>query len=282
MAPTRVGDFSKKANDLLTNDYCFDRKFKLTVKHSGGVTFTQETLVGKSFDAKLTAKFAVMDGVSVEKATISNSGRFQGEMTVKFPAQNTDVVLKMEEGGGKEGAGSFEFKHSQNKFTFDNGFDVASTALTTSGSFAVNDQLVVGGSVKVDTRIDAGFKGAALKDFGVSAVFTDKGKQVSLVTKEKLQNATLSLHGDLDKKTVGAAQVTVKNFDFGGASLALGAIYSIDDEQKIQAKVDNKGVISANYILQLRPQIKGILSAQVDAKNAASDTSKFGVSMIIG
>ena len=55
-----------------------------------------------------------------------------------------------------------------------------------------------------------------------------------------------------------------------------------NDEQKVQAKVDNKGVISANYILQIRPQIKGVLSAQIDAKNAASDTSKFGVSMIIG
>jgi len=47
LAPVRYADLSKKTSDLLSNDYCYDKKFKLTTKSATGTVFTAEGTLSK-------------------------------------------------------------------------------------------------------------------------------------------------------------------------------------------------------------------------------------------
>ena len=41
------GDLNKLSSDLLNNDYCFDKKFKLTTKAANGLVLTSEGTLNK-------------------------------------------------------------------------------------------------------------------------------------------------------------------------------------------------------------------------------------------
>jgi len=283
MAPTRYGDFSKKTSDLLTNDFSFDRKFKLTTKSSAGVTFTTEgTLKPKKLDGKLTAKWSPADGLLVDKLSISSEGRLVGEATLKNALKNTDLVCKVQDGGGQGPAGELEVKYTHEKFTFDCGVDVVNgPTLSASGSASFTNGLTFGASIKLDTKLDEGKGSPELKDYNGAVSYTQKDVTCVLTTKSKLNEVSLALYNDLSKDTQLGAQC---NFLTKGElkSMEVGAIYQIDAETKLQTKVDNKGLVSANYIVGLRPGAKGIASVQVDALNFAGDAHKLGLSLILG
>lgn len=284
MAPTRLGDFSKKTGDLLSNDYSFDRKFKLTTKSAAGVTFTTEgTLKPKKLDGKLTAKWSPADGLLVDKLSISSEGRLVGEATLKNALKNTDLVCKVSDGAGEAPAGELEVKYTHDKFTFDCGVDVVNgPTLSASGSAAVGATgLTIGASVKLDTKLDEASGTPQLKDYNAAVAYVQKDVTCVLATKDKLKELTLSVYNDLSKETQLGVQC---NFLSKGElkSMQFGALYQIDADTKLQTKVDNKGIVSANYILGIRPGVKGIVSAQVDALNFAGDAHKLGLSLILG
>ena len=83
MAPPKFSDVAKAADDLMTNDYCFDQKFKLKSKTTNGVELTSElTMKPKAVSAKLTSKFQPFDGITVDKLSVTTSGRFISEATL--------------------------------------------------------------------------------------------------------------------------------------------------------------------------------------------------------
>jgi len=100
-------------------------------------------------------------------------------------------------------------------------------------------------------------------------------------TKGKFSEVCLSVYHDVSPVAQVAAQV---NLGIKGdvKELALGGLYSLDADSKVQGKVDAKGLFSANYIQIIRPGVKGIASVQVDALNFAGDSHKFGLSLILG
>jgi len=284
MAPTRFGDFSKKTSDLLNNDFSFDRKFKLTTKSAAGVTFTTEgTLKPKKLDAKLTAKWSPAEGLFVDKLAISSEGRLAGEATLKNALKNTDLICRVQDGGGDAPAGELEVKYSHDKFTFDCGVDVVNgPTILASGSAGIGATgLIFGASLKLDTKLDEANGSPELKDYNAGVSYIHKDVTAVLSTKDKLKEVSLAVYNDLSKETQLGVQC---NFLCKGElkSMQVGALYQIDADTKLQAKVDNKGIVSANYILALRPGAKGIASVQVDALNFAGDAHKLGLSLILG
>jgi len=284
MAPTRFGDFSKKTSDLLSNDYSFDRKFKLTSKSAAGVTFTTEgTLKPKKLDGKLTAKWSPAEGLLVDKLSISSEGRLVGEATLKNAIKNTDLVCKVQDGAGEAPAGELEVKYTHDKFTFDCGVDVVNgPTLSASGSVVVGATgLTLGGSVKLDTKFDEASGSPELKDYNAAAAYVQKDVTCVVSTKDKMKEVSVSVYNDLSKETQLGVQC---NFLTKGGlkSMSFGALYQIDADTKLQTKVDNKGIVSANYILAIRPTVKGIASVQVDSLNFAGDAHKLGLSLILG
>jgi len=283
MAPTRVGDFSKKTSDLLSNDYCFDRKFKLTTKSAAGVTFTTEgTLKPKKLDAKLTAKWSPAEGLLIDKLSVASGGRLAGEATLKNALPHVDLVCKVQDGGGESPAGELEVKYSNDKFTLDCGVDVVrGPTLSASASASVLAGLTVGASLKLDTKLDESNGSPDLKDYNAAVQYSEKDITCVLATKDQMKEVQFSVYNDLSKDTQIGFQC---DFLTKGELKAMnvGAYYQIDESTKVQTKVDNKGVVSANYILAFRPNVKGIASVQVDALNFAGDAHKFGLSLILG
>jgi len=284
MAPIRVGDFSKKTSDLLNNDFSFDRKFKLTTKSAAGVTFTTEgTLKPKKLDGKLTAKWSPADGLLVDKLSISSEGRLAGEATLKNALKNTDLVCKVQDGAGEAPAGELEVKYTHDMFTCDVGVDVVNgPTISVSGSATVGSTgLTFGGSLKLDTKLDEANGAPELKDYSAALSYVQRDVTTVVSTKDKLKEVTVAVYNDLSKETQLGVQC---NFLSKGElkSMHVGGIYQIDADTKLQAKVDNKGIVSANYILAFRPGCKGIASVQVDSLNFAGDAHKLGLSMILG
>jgi len=283
MAPVRFGDLSKKTSDLLSNDYSFDRKFKLTTRSAAGVTFTTEgTLKPKKLDGKLTAKWSPADGLFVDKLCIASDGRLTGEATLKNAVANTDLICKVQDGAGEPPAGELEVKYTHDKFTFDCGVDVVNgPTISASGSATVGATgVTVGGSLKLDTKLDEANGSPELKDYNGAISYTNRDVTAVLATKDKMNTLVLSVYNDLSKDTQLGVQCNFNKAEL--KSVHAGAIYQIDADTKLQTKVDNKGIVSANYILAFRPGCKGIASVQIDALNFAGDAHKLGLSLILG
>lgn len=283
MPPARVGDFSKKTSDLLNNDYSFDRKFKLTTKSAAGITFTTEgTLKPKKLDGKLTAKWSPADGLFVDKLSISSEGRLVGEATLKNAVKNTDLVCKVADGANESPSGELEVKYTHDKFTADLGIDVVNgPTVSLSGSALIAAGFTLGGSLKLNTKLDDSNGSPDLKDYGAALSYVNKDVTLAVTTKDKLKEVQVSVYNDFSKETQLGVQC---NFLSKGElkSMHVGALYQIDANTKLQTKVDNKGQVSANYIVALTPTAKGIASIQADALNFAGDNHKLGLSLILG
>jgi voltage-dependent anion channel protein 2 len=291
MAPTRIGDFNKKASDLLTNDYNFDRKFKLMTKSMNGITFTSEgTLAGKKVDAKLTAKLPMIDDVLIEKIQISSLGRFIVEGTLKSVVQRTDVGVKIQEGGGKAPFGEVEVKHTADKFTADAGVSVTEGPIFFgSSSFSPLTNLVLGASFKYQTARDAHIRKDGVEsgfaDYNVAALYSGKDFQVCFKTKNALKGAGLSVHHEVNKDLSVAASVdlAVKAMrELTLEDMQVGGIYALDSDSKVQAKVNHKALVSANYILNVRPGVKVVASVAIDVADFVGDSHKYGLSLVLG
>jgi len=172
-------------------------------------------------------------------------------------------------------------KHTSDKFTFDVGVDVVNgPVVSTSGSVAVGYGVTAGFSLKVDTKLDETGSSPELKDYNLAASYTKSDVTCVLASKDKLKDLSLSVYNDLSKETQIGAQVNISK----GAlkSMHFGALYQIDQNTKLQTKIDDKGIVSANYILAIQPGVKGIASVQIDSLNFAGDAHKFGLSLILG
>jgi len=286
MAPTRYSDVPKKATNLLTDDYNFDRKFKLVSKSASGISFTSEgTLAPKKVDAKLTVKFSPAPGVSVDKAQITSAGRVVGEATFKGVVKNTDVVVKVQDGAGKAPSGEVEVKYTAPKFTIDSTIDVVQgPSLTLAGTVAPVDKWVVGATAKYNTNLDAK-KDPVFEDYGVTIAHQTSDATLALATKSKVSAVSLTAYvepSDVAQVAFQADASLKSDAKLADVALAVGGVYVLDKDSKVQAKVDSKGIVSANYHITLRPNVKGIASAQVDALQIAGDNHKFGLSLILG
>jgi hypothetical protein len=282
-APLRYADFSKKTSDLLSNDYCFDRKFKLTTKTANGMTLTSEgTLLPKKIDAKLTAKFSPAAGVMVDKACVTSAGRLIGEVTVKNTFKGVDALVRVQDGAEKKGQGELEFRVAREKVALDTVIDVVDPTISAAVSYAINDNVLVGAYAKFDTKYDDDKSSAQFTEYDVAVAYAHKDINAVLGTKNKLSEVQLSVYHDVSPVAQTAMSCTMATTKGEVKELALGGMYALDAVSKVQGKVDAKGLVWANYIQIISPGVKGIASVQVDALNFAGDSHKFGLSLVLG
>jgi len=277
---TKYGDISKSASDLLNNDYCFDRKFKLKTKTANGVEFTVENVMGsKGVAGKLTTKCSPMDGIKVEKAGVKTDGRLFGEFKLTNAVKGAEFTLKAEDGAGKAPAGNFAVNYSTGSVNLDANVDVVNgPTIYGAGTFGY-DNFTLGGEVKYNTDFD-GEGSASVQDYNGAVAYSGRDFTASLTTKKKASSYSLAYHHSVNASTTVATQ-----FDFSASAaktLTVGGIYKWDSQTKFQGKFDSNGVASANWIQVLRPQVKLISSAQVNAKDFSGDSHKFGMSLILG
>jgi len=283
MAPLKFKDLSKSTNDLLNNDYNFDRKFKLKTKTANGVEFTTEgsLIPNKATSGKLSAKFKPFEGISVVKLCVTTQGRFQVEATLENAFEGASFTVAAEDGANKAPQGNVSMKYGSDSFTFNSSVDIVDgPTLYGAGSFGY-EGFVLGGEMKYNTQFDDKDAAPSLKDYNAGLAYKGPDYIVSLTTKKKVSEYNLGVHHKVNSDVEVASNFTL-NPSSGNKLLTLGGTYTIDKETKFVGKVDSNGVVSTNFIQILRPAVKLIASAQVDAKNLESNSHKFGLQLVLG
>lgn len=281
MAPSQYKDIAKAANDLLSNDYCFDRKLKITTVAANGVKLTTEgVLGGKGVKGKLNAKFKPFDNISFEKCTVDTTGRFIGEAKLSKAFRGADFTVKAQDGANKDPAGELLMEYSTDSMTMDLSVDVVKgPTVAGAGTFAKGN-FTLGGEFRYNTQFD-GEGDASLEDYGFGLAYTNSDLTASLKTAKKISAIDFATHHAVssDVQVATAVNYSMKS---GAPVMSVGGMYKVDADSKLQGKVDSKGVVSANFHQVLNPKVKLIASAQVDAVNLTSDSHKFGLSLLLG
>jgi len=283
MSVITYADVQKSANDLIKDSFCLDRKFKLTTKTDNGVTFTTEgSLSDKGSDNKFGSKFKV-DFLSVDKLQATSAGRFILEASVKDIVPNLKFATKFEDGvsGSGEPKGSVSATFNQPMFTVFTEIDLMKGPTLSESVTFQYEGFIAGAEVKYDSQLEekepkpalsgvGALVGFAAKDFSTSLKAADMGKKLSLAVHHVVNpQSTLAVLFDLEPS--GTTR-----------TLTVAGTYKLDDATSFAGKVDSKGIVTASHTQILRPFVKLMTSAQVDTKNFAGDSHKFGLQLILG
>lgn len=282
MSPPSYSDISKSASDVLNNDYCFDKKLKLKTKTNNGVGLTVENVMGsKGVAGKLSSKFRPFSGIEVSKLGVKTCGRVFLEATLENAIKGTDITINAEDGAGKSPSGSLSVDYLADSFKLNTSLDfVKGPTISAAGTFATNG-FILGGQVKYNTEFDDSESGAKVEDYNGALSYVASDFTASLSTSKKASVYGVSIHHNVSRSTQVATQFDFNSKD-AGKVLTVGGIYSVDSDTKVQGKIDSNGIVSSNWIQNVRPQVQLIASAQVDAKNFAGDSHKFGLQLILG
>jgi voltage-dependent anion channel protein 2 len=278
MAPPKFKDISKSANDLMNNDYCFDQKFKLKSKTSNGVELTSElTMKPKGVNAKLTSKFTPFQGISVDKLCVTTAGRFITEATLKDAMEGVSLKVKAEDGASMAPAGELCLDYKADNAIVNLSVDVVEGPTLKGATAFSYEGFVLGGELKYNTSFDTKDAKASLEDYNAGIAYKGADYTASVSTKKKATQYNVAVHHKVSKDVEVAT-----TYAHSSKLLGIGGIYKFDDATKFQGKVNSQGIVSANVIQQIRPKVKLIASAQVDAKNFVQDSHKFGLQLILG
>lgn len=277
MAPLKYSDFCKPAEDLLRDDYCFDKKFKLKSKAKNGFELTSEgTLKGDSVSAKLTGKIAVTPSITLNKVGVTNNGRMFADATYANVVDGLSLSTVVEDGAKAPQVGEFSVKYMHRLAALNVKVDTVNGPTVKTNLSSNYEKVHFGGEVKYNTGLDGQSK-ADLKDYNVGVAFQDNDLLVALTSRNKLSECTLGVHHKVSKD----AQVGVIYSHGASKSLDFAGSLQVDKTTKFQAKVSSAGLFSANAHQTLSNNVKLIASAQVDAKNLAADSHKFGLQFIL-
>eukprot|EP00924_Labyrinthula_sp_SR-Ha-C_P011948 snap_masked-scaffold_123-processed-gene-0.5-mRNA-1 protein AED:0.00 eAED:0.00 QI:0/-1/0/1/-1/1/1/0/278 len=277
MAPLKYGDFYKQASDLLSNDYCFDKKIKIKTKSATGTELTSEgTLKASSFSTKLTTKFNLTPSIQINKLGVSNSGRIFADAAYSNVVDGLSLSTVVEDGAKMPQVGEFSVKYAHDLAKINLKVDTVNGP-TLKGDFSGNfENLHFGGEVKYNTGLDAK-SGGELKDYGVGLAYKKGDLWCGLKSTGKLSGFGLGVHHQIGKdKEVGVVYTHGK-----GQGLEIGGSYIVDSTTKLQGKVNQDGIVAFNAHQQLSGAAKLIASAQVDAKSFGADSHKFGLQLIL-
>lgn len=280
---TKFKDVGKASNDLLNNDYLFmAQKLKVKTRSPNGVEFTTEaTLKGsKGVSGKLSSAFTPFEGIKVSKLCVTTGGRFQTEASLtNTGVDGVKVTVKAEEGADQPPAGELCVDYANSNTVVNTSVDVCDAngpTLYGAATFS-HGNFLVGGEVRYSTGFDSEAGSAALTDYNAVAQYKDEDWVAAIKTKKCASAVSVSVHKTMSKDVQYCTE-----YNHASNLLSLGGIYKLDGSTKLQGKVNSKGTVSANAIQQISAGVKLISSVELDAKNFAGDSHKFGLQIVLG
>ncbi|RHY67444.1 hypothetical protein DYB30_002810, partial [Aphanomyces astaci] len=281
MAAPLYKDVSKKATNVLNDDYDFSRKLKIKTKTANGVTFTTEGAMAanKSILAKLGASFVVpqIGGLTVSKLQVTTQGRVIVEADINNAlVDNLKVTAKVEDGSRKTNASQVTklgLEYKQPTYTLTKEFDVTANTASVS-ALAVVSGVTVGahGAFNVNK--------SAVSDYGGALAYNGGDFQVTVATKKSLKTINANFHHQFDANTIYAASI---DYDVQTAAnaLTLGGRYAVDKDTTYLGKVNSDGFVSLAVVQKVTPFLSLTTSAHIDAKHFEGDSHKFGLGLTI-
>lgn len=274
--PAKFGDLQKSVSDLIKNDYEFGRKFKLSTKTTGGVSFTTEGTMGaKGTAGKITLKGASpFANINVDKACVDTSGRFALDTTLKNQLAGTTFTLKAADGGSKGQDGEISAKYANDSMNAQVKVDMVSGPTVTASTAFGYQNFTLGGEVRYNTQVLDKSDSDGLEDYNVGLAYNMSDMTLSCVSSKKMSDFKVGVHQKVNSDINVGATVSGSS-----KAITLAGAKKLGGGGSVTGKVDSAGIASFNYITILQPGTKLISSVQVDAKDFAGDKHKFGLTL---
>jgi len=278
-------DLGKASKELLENDYFYCQKLKVKTTNASLLSwFTEGELGGKGAVASTTVT-CKGSSLSLDKLRVKSDGRVLMEASL-LTSNHTKFTMCAEDGRqepgkplqsfGKLGC-EFKIPGAAHGGTVASDIDVVNGPIFRS-SFLYNYSPAVklGGEVVVNTRLEE--KDAPeLMDVNVGASYDGPGWNLTGKTMDSLGTLRLAYTHAVSPKLTLASQL---DYRIKGSSqkLSVGSRYLLD-ESVIKTKIDSNAILAGSFTHPLSKFFKMTLCAEVDIKDWAADSHKFGVGL---
>eukprot|EP00898_Chlorokybus_atmophyticus_P004764 jgi/Chlat1/5289/Chrsp35S05247 len=270
--PGFYSDFGKKARDLLTKDFQYDKKIAIETTTASNLGFSGTYIVkadnSLAVDLKTILKY---NNAKLEAKTDTNSNVILNA-TLDSLAPGIKVLLS---GAlpdfNKSGKVELQYLRDYAAMTGSIGLSGAPkvdvTAAFGQPSFAVGGAASVDTSSGELTKYEGGIQHSTA-EYAVTAVVADKADTLKL-----------SYVHALDKDRLVGADV-MRSLSKATTTIAAGGSYRHDPYTVYKARIDSTGTISALLQHQLRPDATVTFTTQWDSTKQEKN-SKFGVALTL-
>jgi hypothetical protein len=275
-------DCIKGPKDLLGKGYDLNtKKLQIKSKSADGVSITADGEIASAVLGSLAFKTSC-DNFSLDKLSVSSHGRFNLEASTTSLVDNVKFSLKAEDGlAGKDmknksysSVGTIGLEYKIDSCATDAVIDIINGPSVTVSSLGKYENFLLGGTVAVDTGLDAG-TGFAVTDFGGCIGYATKDFSAVVQSSKKCKNHSLNILHKVDGDTTIGSQAT---FNGTATTLAVGGSYKVNGETTLQAKVNEKADVTAS----LKQDVGALTFTLATSVNAVSLADpKFGMNFVL-
>lgn len=276
-------DVIKPVKDLLNKGYDVEtKKLQVKTKTVDGVAVTfdgemQNTVLGSLAFKSSNSSF------SLDKLAVNSAGRFNLETSCSSIIDDVKFTLKAEDGlaGNKMGGGVYkaaanvEAAYTASDFTFNTALDLLGGPSVTFSGLGLYEGTLLGGTVGVDTGVDAG-TGFKVTDFGGCVGYKGADFTAVVVASKKCTDFSVNVFQQVSASTSLAAQAT-RNAK-AATSMTVGASHKLDADTVLQAKVNANADLSAS-LKQNLGALTVTAAGQVNTISLANP--KFGLNFVL-
>lgn len=279
-------DFGKATADLFNDDFSYKRKLKIKLPTPNGVTWTQDMeLSNKGVMGKLSAKYKHVSGISLDKLEFKTDGRVLGEASLEVDP-HLKLWVSAEDGRQDSGKpikshGKLGFEYVKpGAFTVESDVDVVNGP-TVHGAAVVNVKgLLAGVEATYNTQLDEKDQKPEFLDYNFGVGLEGKGWETSLRSFNKVSSLQFALFNKV-KPSVTVGVTLDYQFDKNTQGMTIGGAFKPDNTTRVSAKVSSSALVSVAYSQQLTPFSTLLIASEVDAKDWASDSHKFGIGLTL-
>jgi len=273
--PTHWGHFGKKTQDLFSRKYNFKSDVKVITKTQDGYKI-ETALSGKLVGAmRVTAK---KDFGKVQ-ARVQSDPAGSDCLKVKLKQLAKDVVVVLDAESNGTYGGKVTFARGAVTGTAKGHLSEGKTTAGASASFAIADQVVVGGAANVE------FQGGQEKvDWNMGVEARHEDLTATLKTQNERKDVTLSVFHKLRSDLLWGFQFLVHPFQSGYPDLTLGLQHNLSEALLVKARGDTTGLLQLALEHRVRyPDVKLNVAMEFDVKSAPKPQAKqFGFSLTFG
>lgn len=279
-------DIGSGARELLEDDYFYSQRLRIKTTNASEMSWlTEGELSTKGASAAITAT-RKGSTLSLDKLRVKSDGRILVEASL-LTSNTTKLTMSAEDGRQEPGKPlqSFgklgcEFKIPGTLYggTISSDIDVVNGPIfRSSGLYNYSKAMKLGGEIVVNTRLEEKDSSPELADVNVGISYDGPGWNLTGKTMDSLGTFRLSYTHDVSNKLTMASQL---DYRIKGSSqkLSVGSRYLLDDSV-VKAKIDSNAIFASSFTHQLSKFVKMTMCAEVDIKDWAADSHKFGVGL---
>ncbi|KAK4486750.1 hypothetical protein RD792_006674 [Penstemon davidsonii] len=269
--PAPFLEIGRRARDLLTRDYNYDKKFSLSIPSSSGMGLTATGVMkDEIFVGDISSQYRS------EKTTVDVKVDTYSNVSTKVTYDvlpGTKAAISFNVPDQKSGKLDVHYLHRHAAINSSIGLN-PTPHLEVAAAIGSKD-IAIGGEIGFDTATSSFTKCTAgisfnKPDFSAALLLTDKGQAV----KASYVHTVNPLTG-----TEVAAEMTHRLSDFGN-SFSIGSVHKVDPLTLVKTRFSDNGKVAFLSQREWRPKSLVTVSAEYDTKSI-NVAPKFGLSIAL-